>query len=86
MGRVSVGATFQLGGKFGVGRSGGIEWDELTIPYGDPRNSENAMVDAPDRYRYILEALEHEVGGAGRVLRLSKKLSTLSGVCWRAKP
>ncbi len=33
----------------------GIEWDELTIPYGDPRNSENAMVAAPDRYRYILE-------------------------------
>jgi CubicO group peptidase (beta-lactamase class C family) len=33
----------------------GIEWDELTIPYGDPRNSENAMVDAPDRYRYILQ-------------------------------
>jgi CubicO group peptidase (beta-lactamase class C family) len=33
----------------------GIEWDELTIPYGDPRNSENAMVDGPDRYRYILE-------------------------------
>jgi CubicO group peptidase (beta-lactamase class C family) len=33
----------------------GFEWDELTIPYGDPRNSENAMVDAPDRYRYILE-------------------------------
>ncbi len=33
----------------------GIEWDELTIPYGDPRNSENAMVDAADRYRYILE-------------------------------
>jgi CubicO group peptidase (beta-lactamase class C family) len=25
----------------------GFEWDELTIPYGDPRNSENAMVDAP---------------------------------------
>jgi CubicO group peptidase (beta-lactamase class C family) len=33
----------------------GFEWDELTIPYGDPRNNENAMVDAPDRYRYILE-------------------------------
>jgi CubicO group peptidase (beta-lactamase class C family) len=33
----------------------GFEWDELTIPYGDPRNSENAMVDAADRYRYILE-------------------------------
>lgn len=33
----------------------GIEWDELTIPYGNPLNSENAMVAAPDRYRYILE-------------------------------
>jgi hypothetical protein len=33
----------------------GFEWDELTIPYDDPRNSENAMVVAPDRYRYILE-------------------------------
>jgi CubicO group peptidase (beta-lactamase class C family) len=33
----------------------GFEWDELTIPYGDPRNAENAMEAAPDRYRYILE-------------------------------
>jgi CubicO group peptidase (beta-lactamase class C family) len=33
----------------------GFQWDELTIPYGDRRNSENGMVDAPDRYRYILE-------------------------------
>jgi CubicO group peptidase (beta-lactamase class C family) len=33
----------------------GIEWDELTIPYGDPGNSEDGMVAAPDRYRYILE-------------------------------
>ncbi|HLG85330.1 MAG TPA: serine hydrolase [Bradyrhizobium sp.] len=33
----------------------GLEWDELTIPYGDLRNSENAMEAAPDRYRYILE-------------------------------
>jgi len=32
----------------------GTEWDELTHPYGDPRNSENAMEAAPDRYRYIL--------------------------------
>jgi CubicO group peptidase (beta-lactamase class C family) len=32
----------------------GFDWDELTIPYGDPRNSENAMELAPDRYRYIL--------------------------------
>jgi CubicO group peptidase (beta-lactamase class C family) len=32
----------------------GLEWDELGVPYGDPRNSENAMDDAPDRYRFIL--------------------------------
>jgi CubicO group peptidase (beta-lactamase class C family) len=32
-----------------------VDWDELTIPYGDPRNSENAMEAAPDRYRYVLE-------------------------------
>jgi CubicO group peptidase (beta-lactamase class C family) len=33
----------------------GTEWDELTIPYGDPRNSEVAMELSPDRYRYVLE-------------------------------
>lgn len=33
----------------------GTEWDELTIPYSDPRNSEIAMDRAADRYRYILE-------------------------------
>ena len=33
----------------------GFEWDELTIPYGDPRNSEMAMEAANDRYRFILE-------------------------------
>jgi CubicO group peptidase (beta-lactamase class C family) len=33
----------------------GFEWDELTIPYGDLRNSESAMEVAPDRYRFILE-------------------------------
>jgi CubicO group peptidase (beta-lactamase class C family) len=32
----------------------GTEWDEMTIPYGDPRNSEMAMEAAPDRYRYVL--------------------------------
>jgi CubicO group peptidase (beta-lactamase class C family) len=33
----------------------GLEWDELTVPYGDdPRNSEIAMEQAPDRFRYIL--------------------------------
>jgi CubicO group peptidase (beta-lactamase class C family) len=33
----------------------GLEWDELTVPYGDPRNSENAMEAAPDRFRFVLE-------------------------------
>ena len=33
----------------------GFEWDELTIPYGDPRNSEIAMELSPDRYRYVLD-------------------------------
>lgn len=33
----------------------GTEWDELTIPYTDPRNSEIAMDNAPDPYRYVLE-------------------------------
>jgi hypothetical protein len=33
----------------------GLQWDELTVPYGDdPRNSEIAMEMAPDRFRYIL--------------------------------
>ncbi len=32
----------------------GLEWDELSVPYGDSRNSETAMDAAPDRYRYIL--------------------------------
>ena len=33
----------------------GTEWDELTVPYGDPRNSENAMELSPDRYRFVLD-------------------------------
>jgi CubicO group peptidase (beta-lactamase class C family) len=32
----------------------GLEWDELGHPYGDPRNSENRMDAASDRYRYFL--------------------------------
>jgi CubicO group peptidase (beta-lactamase class C family) len=32
----------------------GFEWDELTIPYGDPRNNETAMEMGGDRFRYIL--------------------------------
>jgi len=45
----------------------GTEWDELTIPYTDPRNSEIAMDRATDRYRYILERpIVGPPGGVGR--------------------
>ena len=30
------------------------DWDELSVPYSDPTNSEIAMDMAPDRYRFIL--------------------------------
>jgi CubicO group peptidase (beta-lactamase class C family) len=33
----------------------GTAWDESSFDYSDPRNSETAMDNAPDRYRYILE-------------------------------
>ena len=33
----------------------GLEWDETTIPFADPRNSYNAIEAAPDRVRFILE-------------------------------
>jgi CubicO group peptidase (beta-lactamase class C family) len=33
----------------------GTDWDEQSIPYTNPANSEIAMDRAPDRYRYILE-------------------------------
>ena len=32
----------------------GLHWDEHSFSYIDPRNSETAMDNAPDRYRYIL--------------------------------
>jgi CubicO group peptidase (beta-lactamase class C family) len=33
----------------------GLEWDEINRPYTDPVNSEIAMENASDRYRFILE-------------------------------
>jgi CubicO group peptidase (beta-lactamase class C family) len=33
----------------------GLEWDELTISYDDPRNSDIVMERAPDRLRFVLE-------------------------------
>ena len=32
----------------------GTDWDELSVPYSDPTNSEIAMDRAPDRYRFVL--------------------------------
>ena len=41
----------------------GMEWDETSLVYSDPRNSETAMDNAPDRYRYVLERpVVHEPG------------------------
>ena len=37
----------------------GTDWDEISVPYSDPTNSEIAMDMAPDRYRFVL-------GGTGR--------------------
>ncbi len=33
----------------------GLDWNE-EIPYQDPTNSERAMENAPDRYRYVLRS------------------------------
>ena len=33
----------------------GTEWDEITLPYSDPRKSEIAMDNATDRIRYVLD-------------------------------
>jgi CubicO group peptidase (beta-lactamase class C family) len=33
----------------------GLQWDEITIPYGNPGNSEDAMDAAADRFHFILE-------------------------------
>ena len=41
----------------------GTDWDESSFVYSDPRNSETAMDNAPDRYRYILE--RHVVDAPG---------------------
>lgn len=38
-----------------LGMALGTEWDELSIPYSNPANSEIAMERAPDRYRFILD-------------------------------
>lgn len=55
----------------------GMGWDELTFPYGDPRNSENAMEAAPDRIRYVLE--RPIVGPPGETWSYNGGATTLLG-------
>lgn len=42
----------------------GTDWDESSLYYSDPRNSETAMDNAADRYRYILERRVVDTPGA----------------------
>lgn len=42
----------------------GTDWDESSLVYSDPRNSETAMDLAPDRYRYVLERPVIDAPGA----------------------
>lgn len=63
----------------------GTEWDE-DLPYSDPRNSEIAMENAPDRYRFILEQPIREAPGrawiysGGAVALLGKLIETGTGL------
>lgn len=45
----------------------GLKWDESSYPYGDLRNSETAMDEAHDPYRFVLE--QPVVAGHGRQFR-----------------
>jgi len=42
----------------------GTDWDESSLLCSDPRNSETAMDNAPDRYRYVLERRVVDMPGA----------------------
>jgi CubicO group peptidase (beta-lactamase class C family) len=42
----------------------GTDWDESSLPYSDPPNSETAMDNAADRYRYVLERSVIDAPGA----------------------
>jgi CubicO group peptidase (beta-lactamase class C family) len=42
----------------------GTDWDESSLGYTDPGNSETAMDNAPDRYRFILERRVIDTPGA----------------------
>jgi CubicO group peptidase (beta-lactamase class C family) len=42
----------------------GTDWDESRFPYPDPRNSETAIDNAPDPYRYAMERRVVDTPGA----------------------
>jgi hypothetical protein len=50
----------------------GTDWDESSVPYIDPRNSETAMDSAPDRYRYILQRRSSTL--QARIRRIAEEL------------
>jgi CubicO group peptidase (beta-lactamase class C family) len=55
----------------------GTDWDETTVPYSNPANSEIAMELAADRYRYVLE--RRIVGEPGRRWSYSGGATALLG-------
>jgi CubicO group peptidase (beta-lactamase class C family) len=56
----------------------GTDWDESSLLYSDPRNSETAMDAAPDRYRYILS-------GASSIRPVpTGPIAAARLLCWRA--
>ena len=59
----------------------GTDWDESSLPYSDPRNSEIAIYNAPDHYRYILERRVVDTPGAIGPIAVGRQLCSraLSG-------
>jgi len=63
----------------------GTDWDESSLLYSDPHNSETAMDNAADRYRYILERRMVDTPGAhwtycgGATALLARMISKGSG-------
>jgi CubicO group peptidase (beta-lactamase class C family) len=55
----------------------GLRWDEDSVPYSDPRNSEIAMDMSPDRLRYALE--QDIVAAPGSTFRYSSGGVELAG-------
>jgi hypothetical protein len=55
----------------------GTDWDELSVPYSDPTNSEIAMDMAPDRYRFVLKRTGRD--GAGSALDLQRRRDCIIG-------